>query len=261
MREVLQPWRETDNGPTAEGINMLRARLYAANARQRLYWSLAKDLLKGEGARRAWKARWEQLSEQKTHWLGYDDKKRGCRMGCLPMAIGMPVLLLDNVNREQRLVAGTRGVLLDINFDGAPPGMSNSCGEYICRKVPVAVVCRFVGFPDPVTVGRSWVEWRLADEGTMIRSLQLPVVPDYGKTSHAWQGETCPDDPGLLVDLNLPNDADLTAGYIMTSRVRALAGLYLLRDFDPTVLRRNASKSNVDVLLQRLRGVLKRHEE
>eukprot|EP00660_Eupelagonema_oceanica_P019419 gene19419-biopygen39540 len=283
LREVLQPLRESDTGPTAEGIRMLRTRianpdkvfsrriaasgmrlacytnaqkcahmrhrtrLYAINAKQRLYWSLAKDLLKGEGARRAWKARWGQLSQQKAQWLRYDDKKRGCRMGCLPLVIGMPMISLDHVNKEQHLVAGLRGALLRIEFDGPPPSQMNICGEYICKKVPVAVTCKFDGFAQPITVGRSWVEWRLAEEGTTIRTLQQPVGPDYGKTSYAWQGETCPANPGLLVDLNFPFGADLTAGYIMLSRVRALAGLHLLRDFDPATLRRNASKSNVDI--------------
>eukprot|EP00660_Eupelagonema_oceanica_P019782 gene19782-biopygen31779 len=103
--------------------------------------------------------------------------------------------------------------------------------------------------------------WLVPEEGVIIRTLQLPVGPDYAQTSHTWQGETCPLDPGLLADLNFLSGADLTAGYIVLSRVRALVGLRLLRDFNPAMLHRHATKANVDILLQRLRGTLTPHEE
>ena len=75
-----------------------------------------------------------------------DDKKTGRRLGCLPLCRGMPVYLNDHINRQQGLVAGTRGVIVDIWFDGAAPTKANRAGDYICEKVPVAVVVKFNGF-------------------------------------------------------------------------------------------------------------------
>eukprot|EP00660_Eupelagonema_oceanica_P019247 gene19247-biopygen18506 len=297
QKHVLQPLRETDDGPTEEGIRILRsrivepgralatelggssvrlvcysnaqkvghmrdrARLFAEHTKQRLYWSAAKDVLKGVGARRAWAPRWDSLAEQKIAWLGYDDRKRGRRLGWLPMAVGMPVILLDHVNREKKVVAGCRGTIVKIHFDGDPPSVPNKDGEYICSSVPKAVVVDLVGLDEHVTIGRDWADWPLSADGMSmeIRSLQLPIGPDYSLTFHWSQGFTAAD--GLMVDVVLPPGADLTANYIGLSRVRTSAGLRVLRDFDSSTLRRNGSKANAAILLQRLRGDLKCHEE
>ena len=56
-------------------------------------------------------------------------------------------------------------------FDGPPPSQPNVRGEYVCRTVPVAVLCDFTGFDTPVTLGRMWVEWNLVEDGTSVRSL------------------------------------------------------------------------------------------
>eukprot|EP00660_Eupelagonema_oceanica_P019156 gene19156-biopygen15652 len=57
-----------------------RARAYAAASGARLYWSVAQDWLRGEGTRRAWADRMDQLPEQKLNWLSLDDAKTGHRI-------------------------------------------------------------------------------------------------------------------------------------------------------------------------------------
>eukprot|EP00665_Eupelagonemidae_sp_cell47_P003061 gene3060-6311_t len=178
----------------------------------------------------------------------------------------MPVVLLNHVEVEkgQRvekgLVQGLRGVLTRIHFDGGPPTEPNADGEYVCQQVPVAVDVLFHGDDEPVTIGRQWTEWGLNSDGVsaQVRSLQLPIGPDFALTTHNAQGTT---EPELLGDVVVPKCADKTAGYIIISRVRKAEDLYLLRDFDASMLRRSASKANADILLQRLRGDLGEHEE
>eukprot|EP00662_Eupelagonemidae_sp_cell21_P057382 gene57382-biopygen58260 len=288
---VLRPLRLTDEGPTKRGLEILRSRVikardratlkklnaagtrlvaycnsqkcdhmrsraqeYAATARQRLYWSVAEDWLSGEGTRRAWAER-DDLAQQKRGWLALDDMKCARRMGCLPLAVGMPVRLNDHLNRQKGLVAGLRGTIKQIWFDGDPPSKESSDGEYICAKVPIAVVVRFDGFPEEIPVPRSAKRWEAgaARTATGIRRLQLPLVPDYGSTAHLAQGSTMPT---ALVELNMPSSGDATAAYVALSRVRRREDLYILRDFDSTKLRRSGSKAAVDILLQRLRGDL-----
>jgi hypothetical protein len=174
--EVLRPLRETDFGPTKKGRRILheriidggpevmeeltvagtrliaycnaqkcdhmrtRAQRFAVDNGKRLYWSIAKDLLSGEGTRRAWADRWASLADQKTGWLNLDDKKTGKRMGCLPLCIGLPVYLEDHLNRPRGLVAGLRGTINHIWFDGEPPTETNSSGEFNCAKARVFIV-------------------------------------------------------------------------------------------------------------------------
>eukprot|EP00662_Eupelagonemidae_sp_cell21_P057242 gene57242-biopygen84674 len=65
----------------------------------------------------------------------------------------------------------------------------------------------------------------------------------------------------LALTQALTGTADGLTSLINVSRVKARTGLFILRDFDESKLRRSASKANVDILLQRLRGVLKEGEE
>eukprot|EP00660_Eupelagonema_oceanica_P019254 gene19254-biopygen33633 len=296
-REVLRPLRETDDGPSAAGLRILqsrvldptdantlhrltasgtplitycnsqkcdhmrsRARQFAISCKQRLYWSVAKDWLSGEGTRRAWADRMDTLAEQKLGWLGLDDSKTARRLGCVPLCVGLPVILSDHLNRPKGLVAGTPGIVKEIWFDGGPPTHANCRGEYVCSQVPLAVLVQFEGFDEPIPVSRSAQGFRLgvAKTATEITRLQLPLLPNFGMTMHLAQGTTL---PSALVELNLPSSGDRTAAYIALSRVRRREDLFILRAFDPSHLRRKATKASVDILLQRLRGDLRDCDE
>eukprot|EP00660_Eupelagonema_oceanica_P019787 gene19787-biopygen11159 len=294
QREVLQPMRVTDDGPSAAGMKMLRsriitkqhvarltaarthliaycnsqkddhvrsrARVFARTSGQRLYWSVAEDRLAGEGTRRAWAARRGALLEQKKNWLALDDKKAGRRLGCLPLCIGMPIVLNDHVNRERGLVAGLQGRIIDIWFKGSPPQETDAFGEVVCSRVPVGVLVQFNGFPAPIPIGRSAKTFHLGAAGTAtsVRRNQIPVLPDFGCTAHLCQGTTM---TSALVDLDIPPGGDTTASYVAISRVRTRNDLFILRPFDVDQLRRGGSKAGVDILLRRLRGELGRFDE
>ena len=127
----------------------------------------------------------EGLPEQKVGWLGYDDKKAGKRLGCLPLYVGMPVYLNDHINRPKGLVAGLPGIVRRIWFDGDVPSQPNESGEYVCKKLPTAIVIDFVGFAEPVTIRPTGQDWKFGVPGTatLVRRRQFPVVPDFGCTA------------------------------------------------------------------------------
>ena len=211
--EVLLPLRTTDKGPTERGLDILQSRVirngdipqldkqgtrllaycnaqkcdhmrsraqrFAMMNNQRLYWSVACDSLSGLSARKAFADTkdWKSLGQQKANWLTYDDKRTGRRLGFLPLCKGMPVYLDDHLNRPKGVIAGTRGVITDIWFDGSPPTKPNSDGEYVCRTIPLAVLVKFEGFDKPIPVGRTSNTWRLKRSRTSpaIRRLQIPL--------------------------------------------------------------------------------------
>eukprot|EP00660_Eupelagonema_oceanica_P019528 gene19528-biopygen34115 len=274
QHEVLQRMRSTDEGPSVEGMKILRSRLitkqtvrrlnvagtrliaycnsqkddhmrsraraFAHAAGRQLYWSVAEDRLCGEGTRRAWSARQTTLLDQKRNWLALDDKKTARRLGCLPLCVGMPVVLNDHVNREKGVVAGLQGHIVDIWFKGSPPDQSDTCGEHICSRVPIGVLVKFNDFPDAIPIGRSAKTFSLGAAGT------------------ATNGTTM---SSALVDLNIPPGGDTTASYVALSRVRRREDLFILRDFSADQLRRGGTKAGVDILLRRLRGELGRFSE
>eukprot|EP00660_Eupelagonema_oceanica_P019630 gene19630-biopygen26024 len=157
------------------------------------------------------------LAEQKLGWLGLDDAKTGRRLGCLTLCIGMPVVLSDHLNRSKGLIAGSRGIIKEIWFDGATPSRSNSRGEFICGNVPFAVLVKFDGFDTPIPVSRKAQRFTLgvANTATAVNRLQLPLLPAFGTTAHLAQGSTM---PSAIVELNLPPSGDRTAAYIALSR-------------------------------------------
>eukprot|EP00660_Eupelagonema_oceanica_P008379 gene8379-biopygen38034 len=247
QREVLHPMRVTDDGPSAAGMKILRARLitkatvkrlnstgtrliaycnsqkddhmrsrartFAHASGRRLYWSIAEDRLCGEGTRRAWAKRQSTLLEQKRNWLALDDKKAGRRLGCLPLCVGLPVVLNDHVNRGKGLVAGLQGTIVDIWFKGQPPQKADACGESVCSRVPLGVLVKFNGFPDAIPIGRSAKTFHLGAAGTAtsVRRNQIPLLPDFSCTAHLCQGTTM---NSALVDLDIPPGVgDTTASF------------------------------------------------
>ena len=131
-------------------------------------------------------------------------------------------------------------------FDGNAPTQCSKGGDFICNRVPLAVVVKFVGFDKPIPVARSADTLYLKeDTATCVRRLQIPLVPDYGTTAHGSQGATL---DSVMVDLNLPDNGDGTAAYVALSRVRRREDLSILRAFDPDSVRRSGVISQLSVV-------------
>ncbi|CAF3851944.1 unnamed protein product [Rotaria sp. Silwood1] len=76
-----------------------------------------------------------------------------------------------------------------------------------------------------------------------IKRRALPLVPAYCITTHKSQGQTLNK---VVIDLKLPNETeDIAAVYVPLSRVKRLADLIILRQFDYKVLLIKPSKSQL----------------
>ena len=74
-----------------------------------------------------------------------------------------------------------------------------------------------------------------------IKRRALPLVPAYSITTHKSQGQTLKN---VVIDLKLPTENDdLASIYVPLSRVKRLADLIILRQFEYKVLLMKPSKS------------------
>ena len=125
----------------------------------------------------------------------------------LELCVGAQVMLLTNMNQEQGLVNGSRGIVTGYSPGGLP-------------------LVRFLGFTDPVLVDRA--HWWLADHDTIGRS-QIPLKVAYAITIHKSQGATL---DSALIDIG-SRTFEYGQAYVALSRCRSLEGLYVW-SLDPT---------------------------
>lgn len=152
------------------------------------------------------------------------------RLGCLPLVLGMPVLVAQNFDVEGGIVNGSRGTVKKICYyiDGKGDRHLRSCVVHIpnssseampnlsANDLPILRDSRAMSFRHPHT-GRSC---------TMQRA-QVPIVPAFTMTAHRAQGQTLPN---VIVDLQ--SCTGMESPYVMISRVKSLAGLLILRPFN-----------------------------
>jgi ATP-dependent exoDNAse (exonuclease V) alpha subunit len=73
-----------------------------------------------------------------------------------------------------------------------------------------------------------------------------PLVPAYSITTHKSQGQTLPK---IIIDLNMPPGmVEVASSYVPLSRVKQLADIAILRDFDISALRIKPSKGQIEEL-------------
>lgn len=141
----------------------------------------------------------------------------------LQLRVGAQVMLLANLNLEQGLANGTRGVIVrfqDCSDDDIMPQWP---------KQPLPVV-RFTNGVELLIKPSVW-EKRDADD-TSITCIQLPLKLAWAITIHKSQG--CSLDCGIAtVDRQV---FEYGQAYVALSRFRTLEGLSLI-EFDPTVVR------------------------
>jgi len=119
----------------------------------------------------------------------------------LELCIGAQVMLLTNLDQEQGLVNGSRGIVVGYTGGGLP-------------------LVRFVGFKDPVIIDRA--NWWLTEPDNIGRS-QIPLKIAYALTIHKSQGATL---DSALVDIG-SNTFEYGQAYVALSRCRSLEGLYV----------------------------------
>ena len=129
----------------------------------------------------------------------------------LNFKVGAQVMLTVNLNVEDGLTNGSKGVVID------------------CQQTSVKV--QFVN-DNKVTISKQLFEYQ--DEDVIINRTQIPLILAWSLTIHKIQGctlDTCVMDLGSSIFEN-------SMSYVALSRVKSLDGLYL-SDFDPKKIKAN----------------------
>ncbi|CAF4056340.1 unnamed protein product [Rotaria sp. Silwood2] len=203
-----------------------------------------------------------ELSDSKTEHLP----------GLLPFVPGMPVILTQNIAIELGLINGINGIFRQLVYQSdsvsadvlseifpkntqyihrplyalieiAKSKVDSNLEELQPKLIPIPVMeqtCR-VDISDILPKDKKPKSNRKAI--LSIKRRALPLVPAYCITTHKSQGQTLNK---VVIDLKLPNETeDIAAVYVPLSRVKRLADLIILRQFDYKVLLIKPSKSQV----------------
>ncbi|CAM4912778.1 unnamed protein product [Rotaria socialis] len=192
--------------------------------------------------------------------------------GLLPFVPGLPVILTQNIAIKLGLINGINGIFRQLVYQ--PDSMSTDVlsqafpnnTQYVHRPlyalieiarskiecnleelqpklVPIPLMEQTfrVDVTDILPKGK-----RSTSNGKAILSIKrraLPFVPTDCITTHKSQGQTLNK---VVIDLKLPNETDdIAAVYAPLSRVKRLADLIILRQFDYKVLLIKPSKSQI----------------
>ena len=227
-------------------INKDKARAYSQTTGAALKWSVARDCASAEALQA------QDCSKQaKTKWLQYHDRHTGNLPGLLPLAVGMPVALMDHVDRspDKLLLRGRRGHVHSWVWQE-----NNTMPDVVYVKFADAQ-WQLAGTPEPGIYPLRPVtkEWYL-DKGRehsvlQVKRTQIQLTPSFAITAYASQGKTL---PAALLDLNVDKNVHQTVGTVAASRVRSRHDVLILRPFPRWLFNRGAPEGP-GLLLRTLR--------
>ena len=219
------PWRNTpivvyDNA-TKDSLNVAATEAFARQTGQELHWYYASDFYK------------KNLIEDDNLINSLQSLHSGetnQRLTCLPLVLGMPVLVSHNFSVEDGVVNGARGIVKQIRFYTDNHG---------CRHLTSVIV----HIPDSSSTPFSELssnEYPILPDSTdfqmnhpynrtniTILRHQILLQPAFAMTAHRSQGQTL---PRVIIDYQSCKGTE--APYVMTSRVRSLNDLLILRPFE-----------------------------
>ena len=183
----------------------------------------------------------------------------------LPLAVGMPILLLDHVDRsrEKRLLKGKSGTITSWILHPNESSVPNENGERILTHIPRVV---FVNFPDaswrlhpsldkgeypfyPET--RSWyIDAGKKNPVLLVKRTQIQLSPGFATTAHVSQGQTL---YAAMPDLAEGNGVGIAAAYVALTRVERRTDMLIFRPFPRAPYAGGAQKGPL-MLLRSLQG-------
>lgn len=255
-------WNDTpiivSENAVKDALNMRATLAYAQRTHQSVQWFDAIDTYRGTKVTDA---------RVREYLLTQPSGKTGQRLGKIPIALGMPVVVSQNFDVEGGLVNGSFGYLRDYRFQTDENGIRTltSCiveiPDFTADALPhlpprhVAVLSDMVemcSIVHPVS-GRSCT----------MKRFQVPLTPGFAMTAHKAQGLTL---PRVVVDLASCRGTEQP--YVMVSRCQSLDGLLVLRLFPISKItcRRSQEARNEFARLDLLRSELittydTRHEQ
>jgi hypothetical protein len=184
------------------------------------------------------------------------------------LAIGMEVIVTNNIAVDLDITNGARGHITEIILDKREPPLGNEPIVHLV-KMPLCIMVKFhstrastlAGLEEKVVpiepmVTRTDVRMDIGGKKTKARPVirhQFPITPAYAFTDYRSQGQTI---SRALVDLAKPPSGKLThfSVYVALSRSAGRDTIRLLREFDETVIRNSfdAELALEDERLERL---------
>ena len=181
--------------------------------------------------------------------------------GELPLFVGMPVILTNNIGTELGLTNGTTGVVKFICFNENEV-ITGDTGIHYLKYAPDYVIVEVDDvhmtpleglqpnhvpiFPLKKSFG---VRMKGKKKDMNVNREHFPLVPRFSCTAHKSQGQTLSK---AIVDLvpqpGRKGPVQINFAYVPLSRVRTLKDLTILRSFNPEVLRAKIDKGCVDML-------------
>ncbi|THG93633.1 hypothetical protein EW026_g7654 [Hermanssonia centrifuga] len=221
------------------------ARKICAETARPLFISIAEDKIT-KGRNRA-----EQLTLPERYALECRSKTESRRQRKdlprkIELAIGMRVLVTENLETDLDLTNGARGEIVDIVLHEQEPAVGTE-GVFQLKYLPAYVLVkmdrtrasRLKGLEAsvvPVEPASSTMQIKLTTRGgkTIRRTVhrrQFPITPAYAFTDYRSQGQTL---PYVIVDIASPPTGTLSLFnlYVALSRSSGRQTIRLLRDFD-----------------------------
>jgi hypothetical protein len=157
------------------------------------------------------------------------------------LAIGMKVMVTNNLQTDLDITNGARGVIVDILLSRYEPPLEDG-STVTLRFVPECVLVkldrtRATALPHlqegviPIQPIPSKVQVRIRGKACTVTRVQLPMTAAYSFTDYRAQGQTI---PYVIVDIASPPSSRLSLFnlYVALSRSSGRSTIRLLRDFD-----------------------------
>jgi hypothetical protein len=210
--------------------------------------------------------------------LELPDNKTEHLPGYLPLVLGMPVLLTENVATELGLSNDTRGIFRQLVYEETSDNVQfddtifpentkfimqpkyalvefSSCkldstlNKLEPKVIPVAVSEQTFLFDIKGLLAESASKaTRITKSATKIsvKHKALPLIPAYSITTHKSQGQTLSK---LIIDLVMPpGPTEVASAYVPLSRVKRLDDLLILRPFEFGTLQVKPSVAQLEEL-------------
>ena len=173
----------------------------------------------------------------------------------LPLFIGMPVMVTNNIATELGITNGTEGWVRSIHFRNGEV-ITGDTGyheivhplDYIIVELEDVSMRPLDGLPPnhvPIAVKKEGFSVYSPEENKRINvnRSHFPLVPLYSCTAHKSQGKTLKKAIVDLVPINgKTKGVGIEFAYVPLSRVRRLQDLTILRPFDPRILNAKISE-------------------
>ncbi|KAJ3522430.1 hypothetical protein NMY22_g11894 [Coprinellus aureogranulatus] len=230
-------------------INLRRAMDFSSKTKQPLNWYHSTDTFHGHQIPYGQlKDRLDSMSGGTVHY----------RPGKIPLVVGMPVMLTQNLDVERGIVNGTIGTLKHLRYtiDELGERHLRSCiiesDAIVAANTENLEHCQeneFAVYEESISIA---LKHRNSKAKYTVNRRQVPIVPAYAVTVHKAQGKTLDT---AIVDLARCKGTE--SPYVMLSRVKTLDGLFIARDFPRHAL--NAKpKPDLEAELYRLKTIMRR---